>query len=85
MSLKHKKSCKFVFDIPYCQRDISYGRLYHQRDRPFGRDAAAPDLDPTLFVFEDWVLEAIKALQKFIQYCHNGKMLPGWDDFGRLT
>ena len=28
--------------------------------------------------------ETQKALRKFIQYCHDGKMLPGWDDFGRL-
>ena len=28
--------------------------------------------------------EVQKALRKFIQYCHVGKMLPGWDDFGRL-
>jgi len=26
----------------------------------------------------------IHTLRKFIQYCHDGKMLPGWDDFGRL-
>lgn len=28
--------------------------------------------------------EAQEALKKFVQYCHDGKMLPGWDDFGRL-
>ena len=28
--------------------------------------------------------EAQKALRKFVQYCRDGKMLPGWDDFGRL-
>lgn len=84
--------------------------------------AVAPDLDPGRFVFEDWVLDAIKAdrqawknynsfpenyrrikvdriqhyqqtnrpeyaqktLQKFIQDCHDGKLQPGWNDFGRL-
>ena len=85
--------------------------------------AAAPDLAPSRFVFEEWVLDAIKddetawanylsfpetyrrirvdyiqhfrqtgreeqalkALQRFVQDCHAGKMQPGWDDFGRLT
>ena len=84
--------------------------------------AAAPDLDPSLFVFEDWVTDAvkadpqawknylsfpenyrrirvdyiqhyhhtrreyqaIKALERFVRDCHNGKMQPGWSDFGRL-
>ena len=84
--------------------------------------AVAPDLDPKLFVFEKWVLDAIKAdkpawkffkscpenyrrikvdriqhyqntgrsdyaqqaLQKFIRDVHNGKLQPGWSDFGRL-
>ena len=83
--------------------------------------AVAPDLNPKLFVYEDWVTDAIRAdaqawrffrscpenyrrikvdriqhyqhtnrseyaqktLQKFIQDCHNGKMQPGWSDFGR--
>ena len=100
-----------------CRRLVQLGEM-----TPAGL-AAAPDLDPSRFVFEDWVLDAIKsdktawknynsfpetyrrirvdfiqgyrqsnreeeaqeALRKFVQYCHDGKMLPGWDDFGRLT
>ena len=84
--------------------------------------AVAPDLDPKRFVFEKWVLDAIKAdkqawkffkscpenyrrikvdriqhyhhtareeyaqrtLEKFIQDCHDGRLQPGWSDFGRL-
>ena len=99
-----------------CRRLVQLGEM-----TPAGL-AAAPDLDPSRFVFEDWVLDAIKAdktawknynsfpetyrrirvdfiqgyrqsnredeaqeaLRKFVQYCHDGKMLPGWDDFGRL-
>jgi len=99
-----------------CRRLVQLGEM-----TPAGL-AVAPDLDPTLFVFEDWVLDAIKAdekawenynsfpetyrrirvdfiqhyrlagreeearkaLQNFVHSCHAGKMLPGWDDFGRL-
>ena len=99
-----------------CRRLVRLGEM-----TPAGL-AAAPDLNPALFVFEDWVLDAIradesawtnylsfpenyrrirvdyiqhyrqagrieesrKALQRFVQDCHDGKMLPGWDDFGRL-
>lgn len=99
-----------------CRRLVLLGEM-----TPAGL-AAAPDLNPALFVFEDWVLDAIradesawtnylsfpenyrrirvdyiqhyrqagrikesrKALQRFVQDCHDGKMLPGWDDFGRL-
>ena len=28
--------------------------------------------------------QAQKALQRFVQDCHAGKIQPGWDDFGRL-
>ena len=38
-----------------CRRLVQLGEM-----TPAGL-AAAPDLDPSLFVFEDWVLEAIKA------------------------
>lgn len=99
-----------------CRRLVQLGEM-----TPAGL-AVAPDLDPALFVFEDWVLDAIKAdekawenynsfpetyrrirvdfiqhyrlagreeearkaLQNFVHSCHAGKMLPGWDDFGRL-
>lgn len=99
-----------------CRRLVQLGEM-----TPAGL-AVAPDLDPTLFVFEDWVLDAIKAdekawenynsfpetyrrirvdfiqhyrlagreeearkaLQNFVHSCRAGKMLPGWDDFGRL-
>ena len=99
-----------------CRRLVRLGEM-----TPAGL-AAAPDLDPSRFVFEDWVLDAIqadktawanynsfpeayrrirvdyiqhyrqtgreeqalKALQRFVQDCHAGKMRPGWDDFGRL-
>ena len=99
-----------------CRRLVQLGEM-----TPAGL-AVAPDLDPSLFVFEDWVLDALrddetawanysafpetylrirvdyiqhyrqtgraaeaqKALSRFIQDCHAGKMLPGWDDFGRL-
>ena len=99
-----------------CRRLVQLGEM-----TPAGL-AAAPDLDPSRFVFEDWVLDAIKAdetawanfntfpetyrrirvdyiqhfrqtsreehaqkaLQRFVQDCHAGKMLPGWDDLGRL-
>ena len=99
-----------------CRRLVQLGEM-----TPAGL-AAAPDLDPSLFVFEDWVLDALradelawanyisfpetyrrirvdyiqhyrqtgraaeaqKALSRFVKDCHAGKMLPGWDDFGRL-
>ena len=99
-----------------CRRLVRLGEM-----TPAGL-AVAPDLDPALFVFEDWVLDAIKAdreawehylsfpdnyrrikvdriqhymntnrpeyarkaLERFIQDCHAGKMQPGWSDFGRL-
>ena len=99
-----------------CRRLVELGEM-----TPFGL-AVAPDLDPSLFVFEDWVLDALKAdekawanynsfpetyrrirvdfiqgyrqsgreeeaqsaLRRFIQNCRAGKMLSGWDDFGRL-
>lgn len=99
-----------------CRRLVQLGEM-----TPAGL-AVAPDLDPALFVFEDWVLDAIKAdekawenynsfpetyrrirvdfiqhyrlagrekdarkaLQNFVHSCHAGKMLPAWDDFGRL-
>ena len=84
--------------------------------------AVLPDMDPKHFVFEDWVLDALKAdrkawkfyrttpinyrrimvdriqhyahtdrpdyaqkaLQRFVEACREGKLLPGWSDFGRL-
>ena len=99
-----------------CRRLVQLGEM-----TPAGL-AVAPDLDPSLFVFENWVLDALKAdkeawanynsfpetyrrirvdfiqhyrqdgreeearkaLRKFVQTCHDGKMQPGWDDFGRL-
>ena len=99
-----------------CRRLVELGEM-----TPAGL-AAAPDLDPSLFVFEAWVINAIKAdetawanylsfpenyrrirvdyiqhyrqtsreeeaqkaLRRFVQDCHAGKMQPGWDDFGRL-
>ena len=99
-----------------CRRLVALGEM-----TPAGL-AVAPDLDPSRFVFEDWVLDAIKAdsqawehycafpetyrrirvdfiqhyrqtgrdaeaqkaLQRFVNECHVGRMQPGWDDFGRL-
>ena len=99
-----------------CRRLVRLGEM-----TPAGL-AVAPDLDPGLFVFEDWVTDAIKAdreawenylsfpdnyrrikvdriqhymntnrpeyarkaLERFIQDCHAGKMQSGWGDFGRL-
>lgn len=107
----------------WCERNlIRCRRLVKIGDMTPAGLAVAPDLDPSLFVFEDWVLNAIKAddkawanynsfpetyrrirvdyiqhyrlagreeeaqeaLQKFVHTCHAGKMLPGWDDLGRL-
>ena len=100
-----------------CRRLVQLGEM-----TPAGL-VVAPDLDPSLFVFEDWVLDALKAdekawanynsfpetyrhirvdyiqhyrqtgreeqaqkaLLRFVQDCHSGKMRPGWDDFGRLN
>ena len=108
----------------WCERNlIRCRRLVKTGDMTPAGLAVAPDLDPSLFVFEDWVLdaikadekawvnynsfpetyrrirvdfiqhyrqsnrekEALKALQKFVQSCHDAKMFPGWDDFGRLN
>ena len=107
----------------WCERNlIRCRRLVQSGEMTPAGLAVAPDLDPSLFVFEDWVLDAIKAdekawehynsfpetyrrirvdfiqgyrrtkreeeaeraLQRFVQNCHDGKMQPGWDDFGRL-
>ena len=38
-----------------CRRLVELGEM-----TPYGL-AVAPDLDPSLFVFEDWVLDALKA------------------------
>lgn len=99
-----------------CRRLVFLGEM-----TPAGL-AVAPSLDPSLFVFEDWVLDAIRAdaqaweffqscpenyrrikvdriqhywhtgrqeyaqrmLAKFICDCHDGRLQPGWSDFGRL-
>ncbi len=107
----------------WCERNlIRCRRLVEIGDMTSAGLAVAPDMDPSKFVFEDWVLdaikadevawvnynsfpetyrrirvdfiqhyrqsnreeEALKALQKFVQSCHDAKMFPGWDDFGRL-
>ena len=107
----------------WCERNlIRCRRLVEIGDMTPAGLAVAPDLDPSIFVYEDWVLSAIKAdekawagynsfpetyrrirvdfiqhyrqsnreeearkaLQKFVQSCHDAKMFPGWDDFGRL-
>ena len=107
----------------WCERNlIRCRRLVEIEDMTPAGLAAAPDLDPSRFVFEDWVLDAIKAdgiawanyisfpetyrrirvdyiqhyrqtgreeeaqraLRRFVQDCHAGKMQSGWDDFGRL-
>lgn len=46
--------------------------------------AVAPDLDPSAFVYEKWVLDALKMLSKFVRDCHAGVLQSGWSDFGRL-
>ena len=99
-----------------CRRLVRLGEM-----TPAGLEAA-PDLDPAKFVYESWLMDAIRAdkqawkhfkafpdnyrrikidriqhyhntgrdeyahrlLQKFIQDCHEGKIQPGWSDFGRL-
>ena len=103
-------------NLERCRRLVLLGEM-----TPAGL-AVAPSLDPSLFVFEDWVLDVIRAdkqawqffkscpenyrrikvdriqhyqhtgrsdyafrtLTKFIQDCHDGKLQPGWSDFGRL-
>ncbi len=113
---RRKKSNWCERNLIRCRRLVKLGEM-----TPAGL-AAAPDLDPNLFVFEEWVLdvlradpqawetylsfpenyrrirvdfiqhyrasdretEAQKALERFVRDCHNGKMQPGWDDFGRL-
>ncbi|MBO4498640.1 MAG: thymidylate synthase [Bacteroidaceae bacterium] len=99
-----------------CRRLVKLGEM-----TPAGL-AVTPDLNPSLFVYEDWLTDAIKAdklawknwllfpenyrrikadriqhyhntdrqeyayktLQKLILDSHNGKMQPGWNDFGRI-
>ena len=107
----------------WCERNlIRCRRLVELGEMTAAGLAAAPDLDPSLFVFEDWVTDAVKAdpqawknylsfpenyrrirvdyiqhyhhtrredqamkaLERFVRDCHNGKMQPGWSDFGRL-
>ncbi len=113
---RRKKSNWCERNLIRCRRLVKLGEM-----TPAGL-AAAPDLDPNLFVFEEWVLDALradpqawetylsfpenyrrirvdfiqhyratgreteaqKALERFVRDCHNGKMQPGWDDFGRL-
>lgn len=113
---RHRRSNWCERNLIRCRRLVQLGEM-----TPAGL-AVAPNLDSSLFVFEDWVLDAIKAdekawtnynsfpetyrrirvdyiqhyrqsnreeeaqkaLRKFVQYCRAGKMLPGWDDFGRL-
>jgi len=49
----------------WCERNlIRCRRLAKIGDMTPAGLAAAPDLDPALFVFEDWVLDAIKADEK---------------------
>ena len=107
----------------WCERNlIRCRRLVQVGEMTSAGLAVTPDLDPSRFIFEDWVLDALKAdetawanylsfpenyrrirvdfiqhyrqtgrgeqalkaLQRFVQDCHAGKMQPGWDDFGRL-
>ena len=103
-------------NLERCRRLIKLGEM-----TPAGL-AVLPDMDPTHFLFEDWVLDALKAdkpawnfyrttpanyrrimvdriqhyahtqrpdyalraLQRFVEACQAGKLLPGWSDFGRL-
>ena len=103
-------------NLERCRRLVKLGVM-----TPAGL-AVTPDLNPARFVFEDWVLDALKAdkptwnfyrttpanyrrimvdriqhyhhtdrpdyalraLQRFIDACREGKLLPGWSDFGRL-
>lgn len=112
-----RKGCNWCeHNVERCRRLIRRGEM-----TPAGL-AVIPDLDPAHFVFEDWVLAAIRAdrkawkffrslpenyrrikidriqhynhtgrtdyaektLQKFISDCHDGRIQPGWSDFGRL-
>ena len=107
----------------WCERNlIRCRRLIQEGEMTSAGLAVTPDLDSNRFIFEDWVLDALKAdetawanylsfpenfrrirvdyiqhyrqtgreeqalkaLQRFAQDCHAGKMQPGWDDFGRL-
>ena len=107
----------------WCERNlIRCRRLVQVGEMTSAGLAVAPDLAPSRFVYEEWVLDAIKddetawanylsfpenyrrirvdyiqhfmqtgreeqalkALKRFVQDCHAGKMRPGWDDFGRL-
>ena len=107
----------------WCERNlIRCRRLVQVGEMTSAGLAVAPDLAPSRFVYEEWVLDAIKddetawanylsfpenyrrirvdyiqhfmqtgreeqalkALKRFVQDCHAGKMQPGWDDFGRL-
>ena len=107
----------------WCERNlIRSRRLVKTGEMTPAGLAVAPDLDPSRFVYEDWVMDAIKAdakawanyitfpenyrrirvdyiqhfrqtgreiqaqkaLQRFVNDCHAGKMQSGWDDFGRL-
>ena len=103
-------------NLERCRRLIKLGEM-----TPAGL-AVLPDMDPAHFLFEDWVLDALKAdksawkfyrttpanyrrimvdriqhyahtqrpdyaqkaLQRFVEACRAGKLLPGWSDFGRL-
>ena len=103
-------------NLERCRRLIKLGEM-----TPAGL-AVLPDMDPKHFIFEDWVLDALKAdrkawkfyrttpvnyrrimvdriqhyahtdrpdyaqkaLQRFVDACREGKLLPGWSDFGRL-
>ena len=103
-------------NLERCRRLIKLGEM-----TPAGL-AVLPDMDPAHFLFEDWVLDALKAdkpawnfyrttpanyrrimvdriqhyahtqrpdyalraLQRFVEACQAGKLLPGWSDFGRL-
>ena len=103
-------------NLERCRRLVKLGVM-----TPAGL-AVTPDLNPARFVFEDWVLDALKAdkptwnfyrttpanyrrimvdriqhyhhtdrpdyalraLQRFIDACREGKLRPGWSDFGRL-
>ena len=103
-------------NLERCRRLVKLGEM-----TPAGL-AVTPDLNPARFVFEDWVLDALKAdkaawkfyritpanyrrimvdriqhyhhtdrpdyalqaLQRLVTACREGKLLPGWSDFGRL-
>ena len=113
---RHKRSNWCERNLIRCRRLVQVGEMTS------AGLAVAPDLAPSRFVYEEWVLDAIKddetawanylsfpenyrrirvdyiqhfmqtgreeqalkALKRFVQDCHAGKMQPGWDDFGRL-